>query len=290
MTDKTAISVSIAAQLTAVLTACFGTAAVLFATVPWAQMWCIAAALFFAAKTAVLRHAKSRRRIPANASPYAFALLWPGMNWAQWTSAAVGGTATRGTLLDGGLNVGFGLVLMFGMARLIPQPLAATWVAMIGLIFTFHCGAFTLLAAVWQALGRGVRPIMHCPIAAASITEFWGKRWNLAFRDLAHTTIFMPAARRLGAGGATWVVFIVSGIAHDLVISVAAHGGYGWPTVYFIVQGVGHAIEQRCQITSALVWRLRAWVFVALPLPLLFHAPFVLRVMRPFFINLHALA
>lgn len=267
----------------------FAVMAFVYRAVAWPQMWLLASALFFAGKTAVLHHAAGRRVQGVRPAPLSFALLWPGMNWTQWTSANRENPNLQQVLRDGLLNAALGLVLMLAIARQLAQPLLATWVAMIGLIFTFHCGVFTVLAAFWQSQGRGTKPIMSCPVGAASITEFWGKRWNLAFRDLVHTTLFVPVARRFGTTTATWGVFLVSGLAHDLVISVPAHGGYGWPSFYFVVQGIGHAIEQRCQLTSALVWRLRAWLFVALPLPLLFHAPFVMRVMHPFFTQIHAL-
>lgn len=267
----------------------FAMLAFVYRAVAWQQMWLLASGLFFAGKTAVLRHAAGRRVQGQRDAAFSFALLWPGMNWSKWTSAAREGPSPQAVLVDGLVNIALGVLLMFVVARQVAQPLLATWVAMVGLIFLFHCGVFTILAAFWQSQGRNTKPIMRCPVAVASITEFWGKRWNLAFRDLAHTTLFMPVARRFGTTGATWVVFLVSGLAHDLVISLPAHGGYGWPTFYFLVQGIGHALEQRCQLTSALVWRLRAWLFVAVPLPLLFHAAFVLRVMHPFFIQIHAL-
>src|ERR1022692_4792814 len=68
----------------------------------------------------------------------------------------------------------------------------------------------------------------------ASIAEFWGRRWNSAFRDLAHPFVFVPAARRWGLVVALWVSFAVSGFAHELVISVPAGAGFGLPTAYFL--------------------------------------------------------
>jgi hypothetical protein len=223
-------------------------------------------------------------------SAAAFVLLWPGMSWGQWMMPAVAGEEARRWLWDGLLNLALGTALLFGVARQFDDAFAATWVAMIGFIFVMHCGVFTLMAVAWQRLGRGVRPIMKCPVAAASVTEFWGARWNLAFHDLARATVLKPVARRYDVAVASWAVFVVSGLAHELVISVPAHGGYGGPTLYFLIQGVGHALERRCSISkSSLLWRLRAWACCALPLPLLFHPPFVLRVIRPFFTAIHAL-
>src|SRR6266567_2916778 len=68
-----------------------------------------------------------------------------------------------------------------------------------------------------------------CPLCSKSLSEFWGKRWNLGFHQLSHDLIFRPLHRSLGAGGGGFLVFIVSGLLHDLIISVPSRGGYGLP-------------------------------------------------------------
>ena len=86
---------------------------------------------------------------------------------------------------------------------------------------------------------------MHAPILATSLGDFWGRRWNLAFRDLAHSYIFRPLIRRTGPAAATLAAFVASGVIHDAVISIPARGGYGLPTLYFSIQGVAVLIERR---------------------------------------------
>ena len=84
---------------------------------------------------------------------------------------------------------------------------------------------------------------MSAPLRASSLAEFWGKRWNLGFRQLSYELIFRPLHRTLGVEVAGMLVFLVSGLIHDLVISLPARAGYGLPTMYFLLQGMGITIE-----------------------------------------------
>ena len=165
---------------------------------------------------------------------------------------------------------------------------------MFGLILLLHFGAFQIIALIWQDLGVKAEPIMSAPLRSTSLGEFWGKRWNLGFRQLAHELIFRRAYRKLGAGMASFLVFLVSGLIHDLVISLPARGGYGLPTLYFLIQGAGVAVERSTFGTRlGLGQGMRGWcfmvVFLTAPVFGLFHPWFVLRVILPFMRAIHAL-
>ena len=118
---------------------------------------------------------------------------------------------------------------------------------------------------------------MRWPVAATSLGDFWGRRWNTAFRDLTHRFLFRPLAARLGPRAGLAAGFAFSGVVHDIVISVPAGGGYGGPTLYFALQGLGLLVERR-------MWRGRAFTAVVVvgPAWALFHPPFVLNVVVPF--------
>src|SRR5213595_2651667 len=150
-----------------------------------------------------------------------------------------------------------GAVLLFGVAHLAYQPVLAGWIGMIGMILILHFGLFQLLAAGWRKAGIDVEPIMNAPLHSKTISEFWGRRWNSAFNRLAFEFISRPIARHFGAriscdralrspristlhfgrAIATLTAFLVSGLIHELVISLPAGAGYGLPTAYFILQG-----------------------------------------------------
>ena len=117
-------------------------------------------------------------------------------------------------------------------------------IGVIGIILTVHFGLGDLLALMWRRLGANVTPLMRSPLAATSLSEFWGRRWNTGFSRLARELVFKPLARRWGVMWAALSVFLVSGLVHELVISVPARGGYGLPTAYFAVQGLGLLVER----------------------------------------------
>src|SRR4029077_583350 len=154
-----------------------------------------------------------------------------------------------------------GVVLLFGMARIAPQPLLAGWIGMIGIILILHFGLFHLLAIGWRTAGIEVKPIMDTPLCSKSVSEFWSRRWNAAFNRLAFDFVFRPLARRRGRRNssdgtkrsrrsstlllhdgtriAPLAAFLFAVLIHELVISLPAHAGYGLPTAYFLLQGCG---------------------------------------------------
>jgi len=128
---------------------------------------------------------------------------------------------------------------------------------------------------------------MDWPLKSTSLGEYWGRRWNSAFRDLAHRFLFRPLTARFGARWALIAGFTFSALLHDAVISYPAGGGYGGPTLFFLLQAVGLLVERSKRGRAyGLGAGWRGWLFtmamLLLPAPLLFHRPFVVRVVVPF--------
>ena len=185
-------------------------------------------------------------------------------------------------------NVLAGAVLFcVGAPVLLPsEPLLAGWVAMGGIALWLHFGILGLIALFWQYQGRDIHALMNAPLLSKSLSEFWGRRWNTAFRDFAHEQIFRPICRRWNAQGATLLSFLFSGLIHELAISVPAQAGYGLPTVYFLLQYLGVVVERWATkrgwgVGSGAGGWLFAALFVLVPARLLFHSAFVLKVIVP---------
>lgn len=263
---------------------------------PWELMWALAFAIYIGLKWLTWWNARPR----VAHSPWrsvAYLLAWPGMDAEAFLDlkkrVPPPPLQTWGMAL---FRTAAGALLVWVVARAIPthESLLRGWTGMIGLILLLHFGSFQCVALFWQRFGFDAKPIMSAPLRSKSLGEFWGKRWNLGFRQLSYDLIFRPLHRTLGAAGAGFLVFVASGLIHDLVISVPARGGYGLPTAYFMLQGLGVVVE-RSEFGGQLGIHkgLRGWLFMAVvtvgPVYWLFHPPFVQRVILPFMQAIHAL-
>lgn len=256
----------------------------------WAAMWALAVVIFCGCKWLTWR------RCPPTRAPLwqqaSYLLLWPGLDPAAFLAPRPSPAARRPTRREWLLGAGklaAGVLILYGLTRLIPpeHPYVVGWVGMVGTIMVLHFGSFHLLSCFWRSIGVNARPLMYSPLVSVSLGELWGRRWNTAFRDLTHTYLFRPLTARFGVRGGVFAGFLFSGIVHDAVISVPAGGGYGGPTVFFILQALGILAERSRlgkRIGLGADWR--GWTFVvlmlAMPAPLLFHPPFVLGIVVPF--------
>jgi len=257
----------------------------------WIFMWLLAAAIFFGCKWLTLGNAIQRvgRVRPFRSAAYLFA--WPGMDAARFLSPHLPPHCSRSEIMKSAalaiVWILLGISLLFALARHASSPILAGWIGMIGLILILHFGLFELASIGWRALRVDAAPIMNRPLHSTSVSEFWGRRWNAAFNDLAVRLVFRPVARHTTVIAATLLTFAASGLIHELVISLPAGAGFGLPTAYFLVQGLGVLTER-----SSVSKRLRlghgiaGWAFtmlvVAGPAFFLFHPPFVRRVIVPF--------
>lgn len=251
-------------------------------------MWSLAFAEFAAVKLLSLRGANPARAWPWRLAAYLG--LWPGMNAESFLDASrvpPRPTRTEWTLALAKSALGATLTVWAVRRADTMAPLLVGWVGMVGLVVLLHFGLFHLLSCAWRRAGITAPPLMRAPLAAVTVAEFWSQRWNVAFAETARRLVFRPLARRHGTVVAGLVVFLVSGLIHESVISVPARGGWGGPTLYFLLQAAGIAVQRHSS------WRRggrgaprrdRLWTVLvtAGPVPLLFPPAFVERVITPF--------
>jgi alginate O-acetyltransferase complex protein AlgI len=247
----------------------------------------MAFAIFLGCKWLTLGLALNRTAEVCPFRAAAYLLAWPGMNAPRFLSPNLAPAPAQWTLLKDAILAAvrtlIGAFLVFVIARRAADPILAGWIGMIGIILILHFGLFALLSAGWRALRVDAPPIMDAPLRSTSVAQFWGRRWNGAFNDLALDLVFRPMAGRVGVLGATFLAFGVSGLIHELVISLPAGAGYGLPTAYFVFQALAITVQRQ---SAALRGTVSGWLFtllvVAGPAYWLFHPPFVRAVVVPF--------
>jgi hypothetical protein len=256
----------------------------------WVFMWAMALALYGGCKW--LTYAPVRGRIGARdrRRMVGYLLAWPGMDPLAFLSAsrAVADPPPVREWVQAGLKVLLGTVLTWVVARraLPERPLVAGWIGMTGAVFVLHFGVFHLLSLAWRRAGVDAVPLMRSPARSTSLGEFWGRRWNTGFHELASRFTFQPLRPSIGVIGAMLTTFVASGLIHELVISVPAGGGYGFPTGYFVLQGLGVVGERSAPgrwLGLGRGWR--GWLFTAAftagPAFWLFPPPFVHNIILP---------
>jgi Membrane bound O-acyl transferase family len=257
---------------------------------PWALMWCLSLAIYAALKWMTWLRGRAVVKPASRARSVAYLLLWPGMDAPAFLSASRRPAPVSGGEVAGALaTTALGVILLYGATRLVPSvfPLIIGWTGLFGLIFLLHFGSFRLLSIWWRRNGVEALALMQAPLAATSLGDFWGTRWNTAFHVLARDYVVRPLRRRIGIRAATMVAFVASGLVHDLVISVPAGAGYGLPTAYFCLQGLALLLErsnagQRLGLARGIAGRLFGIAVTGLPAFWLFHPAFVNIVVVPF--------
>lgn len=190
--------------------------------------------------------------------------------------------------LAASVKTALGVILTYFVASRVHagQPYLGAGLGLAGCVLMAHFGGFHLLALAWRRAGVNAQFVMRKPLLADSLSDLWGSRWNLPFRDMMHRLVLRPLSAPAGSTTAMFAVFLVSGLLHEMVISVPARGGYGLPTAYFLLQACGVLLERsrpgrRMGLRNG--WRgwLFAFLVAVLPAVLLLNPPFIFQVGVP---------
>jgi Membrane bound O-acyl transferase family len=241
---------------------------------PVARMLALTAITFFAMKLVVLANtgANGMARLPVRR--LLLFLAWPGMNPRLFERPRRPDRARARALARRGLRNAIGGALLVVFARAVGHAAAAPML-MVGLSLLVHFGLFTLFAAGLVAAGFRAGLPFDAPWRATTPDEFWTRRWNRGFAEMTSIAVQRPLAGRLGRRRALLGAFGISGLLHEVAISLPVGAGYGLPTLYFVLQGLAAlALGPRPS---------RAWTLLAIvvPLPLVFHPWFVRGVVGP---------
>jgi hypothetical protein len=176
------------------------------------------------------------------------------------------------------------IVLLAASAPRIPDSLLGI-AGVAVLLLTVHLGIGDLLPWFLRWAGFAAPLLFDRPWAAASLAEFWSRRWNLAFVEMNRRLLLQPLYRIFGRRGSRFALFALSGVLHELALSFPANAGWGLPLSYFLLHGALVEVEERFHIAN----RAWVWFWLIFPSASLFHEPFRRSLIVPFYRWLHEL-
>ncbi|MFC5405344.1 wax synthase family protein [Cohnella soli] len=180
--------------------------------------------------------------------------------------------------------------LLLGLLLIILSSyssIGTTALLLTGISFAGHFGLLNIWAGAWRWAGFDCQQLFRNPVMAKSLNEFWSKRWNLAFSEMTTLSVYRPLLGIIGKNGAAFISFLFSGIMHELAISLPVRQSFGMPLLYFVIHGIGivaeRVLEGKGFFIASIPWLGRVWTFVwlVLPLPLLFNPSFLKAIMWP---------
>ncbi|HML96420.1 MAG TPA: MBOAT family protein [Thermodesulfobacteriota bacterium] len=256
----------------------------------WGFVFALSFSIFFGFKWLTLKRAVSSGVRPGLCRALGYVFLWVGMDAARFLDESRLPRVPRaGEWAAALLKTALGCAIFWLLAREVHESHALTggYVGFTGFLILTFFGVFHLLSLAWRSLGADAVPIMRSPLLASSPSDFWSRRWNLAFKNIDSEFVFRPAARRWGLAPAVIAAFLFSGALHDLVTSFPVNAWYGAPTLYFTIQAAGVILEKsRAGIRAGLASGPRGRAFtialVLSPVLLLFHPPAIEHAFIPF--------
>lgn len=262
--------------------------------VPWQKLLATTLGLLTVIKSTVLLHLYQRRQLKARSKLglLAYLTIWPGVDpepLKQRTAVEEEGTRfTRGLFFMLG-----GTAVALATACFWPAigPTVGGWLGLASLLMIVHFGYADMLTTLIRLAGWNTNPLFNEPLKSTSLRDFWSNRWNLAFVEMDRILFLKGLRNLLGVRAAVFGVFLISGLLHDLCISYSSGGGWGLPTIYFILHGFavlaeGLVLGKKAPKAVQIAW---TWAWLLLPLPLLFTAQFRGAFIEPLFQSLHVL-
>ncbi len=138
----------------------------------------------------------------------AFTLAWPGMRPELFVAkTAVPEGQTAALFRRGALQLALGALSLVAARALWDDnrsELLTTSLLLVGISLALHFGLLSLLAAGFRLAGIACEALFRAPLLSESLSEFWSRRWNIAFSEMT-ALVDLSAARgalraRAGAG------------------------------------------------------------------------------------------
>jgi len=196
-----------------------------------------------------------------------FSLFWFGMDPASFSK--------RRENLSWKPDIRLGLVLMLVGTLGAWVVWATGWrqvlIMFVPLSLGFHFGALRVLKGALRAAGFPVRTLFPNVLVARGVGDFWSRRWNIGYSQMMQRVVGRPFGGVAGGNAGIMAVFVVSGLLHEIAITLPVRSGFGLPTLYFILHGLLVLFEKT---RGRIFGRIPTLLAVALPIGLLFPPAF----------------
>lgn len=255
---------------------------------PWYRMMIYIFLLFVGMKTVTVVYRYPGKGRLNFLQWIAFALGWPGMDPLPFEQLGKGKCVYYiGLVTSGLISFTAGAILLIFFACLLKYYALHYYticlLSFIPIVMIFHTGLLNIGAALWGLAGLQLSPLMDAPWKSDSVGSFWGRRWNIAFIQMTKITLFVPLARKGKSRLALLLSFFISGIFHEIALTLPVEAGYGLPMLYFILQSIFVLAERKfIHKLSPAVRRLWTFACLLLPFPLLLHPAFIHEILLPF--------
>ncbi len=96
--------------------------------------------------------------------------------------------------------------------------------------------------------GIGLSEAFAAPFSADSPRDFWSRRWNLIFRNIAHRLVFVPWRGKDRPVRVVALVFAISALAHEYLVVASLGVTRGDMTIFFALHWaatLGHGMLSR---------------------------------------------
>lgn len=142
------------------------------------------------------------------------------------------------------------------------------WLAGATFTYCFAEAASGLIEGLARLLGARVPPVHRDPVAARSLREFWGERWNLVVNRWLRQHWYLPLARRGRPATGLALAFVVSAGLHAYIFGAGLDADMSARAAgFFALQGLLLALEVPLGVQRWPAPAARAWTLAATLLP-----------------------
>lgn len=135
----------------------------------------------------------------------------------------------------------------------------------------FHFGVLRILKGTLRYFGFPVRTLFPNLLETNGIADFWSRRWNIGYSQMMQRIVGRPIEAIAGKSAGVMAVFFISGLLHEVAITLPVMSGFGLPTLYFTLHGFLTLLEKKW---NRPLGKIPTLICVILPLSCLFPGKF----------------